>query len=81
MLTQAWVNNSSVRGGQIMNVKESMANNLCIKQPKEMSEIHLVRNTDTGKMGMKSRFNRIGKMTLWLNITLDKALWNWHIKN
>ena len=80
MLMPAWVDNPRARGGQLMTVKKSFANILCTLLPKEMMELHRVKNKDTGEMEIKSRLDKTGKMSLWLKIAFDKSLWNWHIE-
>ena len=64
----------------INDCKKSFANILCTLLPREMMELHRVKNKDTGEMEIKSRLDKTGKMNLWLKIAFDKYLWNWHIE-
>ena len=79
-LLTAWCNHPRPIGGPLMTNKKSMVKSLHLLLPAEMTEPKQVRNRVTKEMEIKQVLNKDGKTSLWINIALDTALWEWHIE-
>jgi hypothetical protein len=79
-LLAAWCNHPRPIGGPLMTNKKSMVKSLHLLLPAEMTEPKQVRNRVTKEMEIKQVLNKDGKTSLWINIALDTALWEWHIE-
>jgi hypothetical protein len=78
MLT-AWSANPRSKGGVLTTNKKALVRSLHTQLPKEMTEMTITKNKTTRESTAKHMLNKDGKLKLWIKITEDEELWNWHL--
>ncbi len=78
MLT-VWSSNPHPKGGVLTTNKKALVQSLHTLLPKEMTETTITKNKTTGKSTTKHTLNKDGKLKLWIKISEDEELWNWHL--
>ncbi len=79
-MLKAWSANPCPKVGVLMTNKKTLVQSLHTLLPKEMTETTITRNKETtGKNTTKHMLTKDRKLKIWIKISEDEELWNWHL--
>jgi hypothetical protein len=79
LLMTAWIRRPRPKSGVLSTNKKAMVRSLNTLLPEETKETTSTKCKSTGERITVTRQNPDGKLSNWLDIALDKTLWEWHI--